>query len=84
MSKEELIAKAKAGRVDFNGNVIVNGNWWPEEMDYEPMFVHYADKDGIHACEEGEEKYLDCIAPFDFDEIEDEIYTQLINDIINN
>ena len=83
MSKEELIEKAKAGRVEFNGNVIVNGNW-TEEMNYEPMFVHYADKEGIHACKEDDEDYLDCIAPFDFDEIDDETYTKLVKDIISD
>ena len=80
MSKEELIEKAKAGRVDFNGTVAIDGVWNGESFDV--YFVMYADKDGFHACPEDEEDYIDDYEPFYFDEIEDEVYDQLISDII--
>lgn len=51
MSKEELIEKAKAGRVEFNGNVQVSANW--DGNDWQPYYAQYADKEGIHACPDG-------------------------------
>lgn len=80
MCKEELIEKAKNERVEFGGNVAIDGNWAGDG--FEPTYAHYADKDGIHACKEGDEDYLDCIAPFDFDEVDDETYQNLCDDVI--
>lgn len=80
MDKDRLIESAKSGVVEFNGNVPVNGNC-TNEMNFEPMFVHFADKDGIHACKKGDEDYLESIAPFPFDAISDEDYKKLSADI---
>lgn len=80
MSKEELIAKAKTSRVDFNGTVAIKGVW--NGFYWTDYFVHYADKDGFHACPYGEEEYIDSYMPFPLDDIDDDIYEPLINDII--
>ena len=81
MSKEEFIEKAKAGRVDFNGNVQVSANW--DGYDWQPYYAQYADKLGIHACPDGQEDYIEDFEPLDFDEIYGgTTYDQLINDII--
>jgi len=80
MSKEELIAKAKNGRVEFGGNVAIDGNWTGDG--FEPTYAHYADKDGIHAWGEKEDLYGVEFEPFGFDEIKDEIYDKLISDIV--
>lgn len=81
MSKEELIEKAKAGRVVFNGNVQVSSVW--DENGWLLYYAQYADKLGIHACPDGQENYIEDFEPLDFDEIYDGItYDLLINDII--
>ena len=80
MSKKELIEKAKAGRVDFNGNVAVDSIWNGTEMVF--YFVFYADKDGIHACPEGSEEFINDFDPIDFDEIAPETYDLLCYDIV--
>jgi hypothetical protein len=80
MSKEELIAKAKTSRVDFNGNVPMDGNWNGES--YDGYYAQYADKDGVHACPCGQEEYVNDFEPYGFDEINESTYTCLINDII--
>ena len=80
MSKEELIEKAKAGRVEFGGNVAIDGNWTGDG--FEPTYAHYADKDGIHAWGENEDLYGVEFEPFGFDEVKDEVFEKLANDII--
>lgn len=80
MSKEELIAKAKAGRVDFNGNVEVSCTWDGE--DWVSYYAQYADENGIHACPNGSEEYIDNFEPIDFDEVGDEKCNELIADIL--
>ena len=82
MSKEELIEKAKAGRVEFCSNVKVSSIW--DGFEDLPYYAAYADKEGIHAYPPCFEDFSDDVAPIGFDEIEDEVYDQLINDIINN
>lgn len=81
MSKEELIEKAKAGRVDFNGNVQVSADW--DGNGWQPYYAQYADKNGIHACPDGMECYIEDFEPLDFEEIYGgTTYDLLINDII--
>ena len=81
MSKEELIAKAKNGRVEFGGNVEVSATW--DGNDWCPYYAQYADKDGIHACPYGQEIYIESFEPLDFDEIYDgTTYDKLISDIV--
>lgn len=80
MTTTELVQAAKEKRVNFGGNVAINGNWNGKR--YERMYVHYADADGVHACKKGKEEYLDGIAPFDFDELSEQEYEKLIADII--
>jgi hypothetical protein len=81
MSKEELIEKAKAGRVEFNGNVDVSAVWNGD--DWTPYYAQYADKNGIHACPDGLEYCVDDFEPYDFDEVYGgTTYDRLINDII--
>lgn len=82
MSKEELIAKAKNGRVEFGGNVLVDlcGNWNGES--YEEYYAQYADKDGLHACPYGQEEYVNDFEPYGFDEIKDNTYDKLISNIV--
>ena len=81
MVKEELIEKAKAGRVDFGGNVEVCGIW--NGYGWSPCYAQYADKNGIHACPVGQEEYIDDFEPYDFDEIYGgSTYSALVNDII--
>ena len=80
MSKEELIEKANAGRVEFVGRVETSKIW--TGMDYLPYYAQYADKDGIHDCPAGEEYCIDAYDPIPFDEVEDEVFEKLANDII--
>jgi hypothetical protein len=80
MSKEELIAKAQNEQVNFWGNVEVSKIWTGE--DYLPYYAMYATKDGIHACQEGCEEFINDFDPIDFDEIADETYDLLCEDII--
>ena len=80
MTTTELVQTAREKRVNFGGNVAINGNWNGKR--YERMYVHYADKEGLHACKRGKEEYLDYIAPFGFDEVSDKELEKLINDII--
>lgn len=80
MSKEELIEKAKNGRVDFVGNVEVSQIW--TGSDYLPYYAQYADKDGVHACPKGWEYSIDDYEPIPFGEVEDEVFEKLANDII--
>ena len=80
MTTTELVQTAKEKRVNFGGNVAINGNWTGKR--YERVYVHYADEDGIHACKKGKEEYLDEIAPFDFDELSEQELEKLIGDIV--
>ena len=79
MNKKELIEKAKAGRVDFEGNISVCSIWNGTEMVF--YCAIYADKDGIHACPEGSEEFINDFDPIGFDEIADETYDLLSYDI---
>lgn len=80
MSKKELIAKAKAGKVEFLGNVEVSQIWigW----DHLHYYAQYADKNGIHACPNGEEHFIDDYEPLGFDELPDKVYEELISDML--
>lgn len=81
MSKEELIAKAKNGRVEFGGNVEVNATW--DGNGWCPCYAQYADKWGIHACPSGQENYIEDFEPCDFDEVYGaDTYDKLISDIV--
>jgi hypothetical protein len=82
MSKDEFIAKAKVRRIDFGGNVEVDQLW--DGFEYLPYYAAYADKEGIHAYPPCFEDFSDDVEPIGFDEIEDEVYDKLINDIIDN
>ena len=81
MSKEELIAKAQNGQVNFLGNVEASKIWTGE--DYLPYYAMYATKNGIHCCPEDNEVLIADYEPIPFEEIEDEVWDKLINDIIN-
>ena len=80
MNKEEFIAKAKAGRIDFIGKVEVEQLW--DGFEYLPYYAAYADKDGIHAYPPCFEDFSDDVEPIGFDEIEDDVFEELINDIL--
>lgn len=80
MCKEELIEKAKASRVEFGGNVEVSQIW--DGFEYLPYYAAYADKNGIHAYPPCFEDFSDDVEPIPFDEVEDEVFEKLANDII--
>lgn len=81
MNKEELVEKAKNGRVDFNGNVEVSQIW--DGNRWEPYYAQYADKYGIHACPEGQENYIDDFEPYGFEEVYlAGVFEKLIGDIV--
>lgn len=80
MTTTELVQTASEKRVNFGGNVFIRGNWNGKR--YDRMYVHYADKEGLHACKRGNEEFLDCIAPFEFDEVSENVLEKLINDIV--
>ena len=80
MCKEELIEKAKVSRVEFGSNVEVSQIW--DGFEYLPYYAAYADKNGIHAYPPCFEDFSDDVEPIPFDEVEDEVFEKLANDII--
>ena len=77
-SKQEFIDAAMKGRVEFFGGSVICDTFWNGFEDI-PLCAVYADKDGIHACPDGDEQYIDDFDPIPFDEIGWDVYSRIIN-----
>lgn len=81
--KEEAFKKLIAdngGRIEFGGEVCVSSVW--DGCEQVAYLAQYADENGVHACPEGSELEIDCFDPVAFEDIDDETFDDLVEDII--